>query len=71
MHTAVLGPTNAAVHDRGVLGEAPALFVAGGLLFCSRRVQGAHDARHATCHLFEARVLRRLTLLTRAGEMIQ
>ena len=28
MHTAVLGPTNTAVHDRGVLGEAPALFVA-------------------------------------------
>jgi hypothetical protein len=41
MHTAVLGPNDAAVHDRGVLGQAPALFVAGGFLFSSRRVQGA------------------------------
>jgi hypothetical protein len=46
MHTAGLGPNNAAVHDRGF--SAPALFVAGGFLFRGRRVQGAHLATRDT-----------------------
>src|SRR5262245_37361215 len=54
MHTAVLGPTNAAVHDRGLLGEAPALFVAAGFLSTRDRlpppVRKASIAETAAAH---------------------